>query len=98
MLVDHLEPEKIELVPTWRGAAQVAAAAGLVGLLLFSMFLAASGVVLVVWSTQPDAFGFQDTFRLMGIVCLFIGLPLTVVAVWHLRKLITPHRGHRPVA
>jgi hypothetical protein len=67
-------------------------------MLLFSLFLIVWGVVLLVWSTQPDEFDLNSTFLVGGIVFLVIGLPLGSVAIWRLRMRMSPHRRARSVA
>jgi hypothetical protein len=93
----RIRRENIFAVATTR-LARAAAAVGLVVLLLFGMFVIGWGVTFLVWSTLPDEFGFQGLWLGLGIICLYVGVPLGFLAVVGFRRLVSAVRGDRRAA
>jgi hypothetical protein len=78
--------------------ARAAAAVGLVVLLLFGMFVIGWGVTFLVWSTLPDEFDFEGLWLGLGIVCLYVGVPLGFLAVVGFHRLASAVRRNRRAA
>jgi hypothetical protein len=59
-------------------------------ILLVGLFLIVVSVVLFVWASEPDSFGFNGLFTGAGVICLLLGLGLVVASGVFLRRLGAP--------
>jgi hypothetical protein len=57
----------------------------LVLILLVGLFLIVVSIVLFIWASEPDSFNFNGLFTAAGVICLLLGLGLTVASAVFLR-------------
>ena len=55
-------------------------------LLVGGLFLIAVSIVLFIWASEPDSFNFNGLFAAAGVICLLLGLGLTVASAVFLRR------------